>query len=153
MGGQSQPTSTIPDYGIVIIVDTSVWIEFLEGRGSSYDRHLAELIGENAPIALTEVIYCEVLQGIRDDAVYENVRASLQAFPMLCLDGLRSVDQAAALYRTCRRKGYTIRSTVDCLIAVVCLDVGAELFHHDRDFDVIAKVANLKVYRPVSERR
>jgi len=137
----------------VIIVDTSVWIEFLEGRGSSYDRHLAELIQADAPIALTEVIYCEVLQGIRDDAVYANVRQILQAFPILFLKGLRSVDHAAALYRTCRRKGYTIRSTVDCLIAAVCLDAGAELFHHDRDFDVLAKIADLKIYRPSSEGR
>ena len=134
----------------MIIVDTSVWIEFLEARGSVYDRHLAELIRADAPIALTEVIYCEVLQGIRDDAVYVKVRESLQAFPVLCLDGLRSVDHAATLYRTCRRKGYTIRSTVDCLIAAVCLEVGAELFHHDRDVDALARVAHLKVYRPSS---
>ncbi len=131
----------------MIIVDTSVWIEFLEGRGSSYDRHLAELIRADAPIGLTEVIYWEVLQGIRDDAVYAKVREILEAFPVLFLDGLRSVDRAVALYRTCRRKGYTIRSTVDCLIAAVCLDVRAELFHHDRDFDVLAKIADLKVYR------
>jgi predicted nucleic acid-binding protein len=125
-----------------------VWVEFLEGRGSLYDRHLAELIRADAPIALAEVIYCEVLQGIRDDAVYVKVRASLQALPVLFLDGLRSVDHAAALYRICRRNGYTIRSTMDCLIAAVCLDVGAELFHHDRDVDVLAGVAHLKVYRP-----
>ena len=131
----------------MILVDTSVWIEFLEGRGSAYDHRLAELIRADAPIVLTEVIYCEVLQGIRDDTVYANVRESLQAFPMLFLDGLRSVDHAATLYRTCRRKGYTIRSTLDCLIAAVCLEAGAELFHHDRDFDVLAKVAHLQVYR------
>lgn len=137
----------------MIIVDTSVWIEFLECRGSSYDRHLAELIQADAPVALTEVIYCEVLQSIRDDAVYANVRQILQAFPILFLKGLRSVDHAAALYRTCCHKGYTIRSTVDCLIAAVCLDAGAELFHHDRDFDVLAKIADLKIYRPSSEGR
>jgi hypothetical protein len=72
----------------------------------------------------------------------------LQAFPVVFLDGLRSADRAAALYRACRRKGFTIRSTVDCLIAAVCLEAGAELFHHDRDFDVLAKVADLKLYQP-----
>jgi predicted nucleic acid-binding protein len=137
----------------VIVVDTSVWIEFLEGTGTSFDRHLAELIRMDAPIALTEVIYCEVLQGIRDDAVHAKVREILQAFPVLLLDGLRSADRAVTLYRTCRRRGFTIRSTVDCLIAAVCLDAGAELFQHDRDFDVLAKVANLKLYRPASEGR
>ena len=135
----------------MIVVDTSVWIEFFKGTGSSFDRHLTELIRVDAPIALTEVIYCEVLQGIRDDAVYARVREILQAFPVLLLDGLRSADRAVALYRACRRRGLTIRSTVDCLIAAVCLDAGAELFHHDRDFDVLAKVADLKLYRPSTE--
>jgi predicted nucleic acid-binding protein len=83
----------------VIVVDTSVWIEFLGGTGTSFDRHLAELIRVDAPIALTEVIYCEVLQGIRDDAVHARVREMLQAFPLFLLDGLRSADGAVALYR------------------------------------------------------
>lgn len=135
----------------MIVVDTSVWIEFFKGTGSSFDQHLAELIRVDAPIALTEVIYCEVLQGIRDDSVHARVREILQAFPVLLLDGLRSADRAVALYRACRRRGFTIRSTLDCLIAAVCLDAGAELFHHDRDFDVLAKVADLKLYRPASE--
>ena len=135
----------------MIVVDTSVWIEFFKGTGSSFDQHLTELIRVDVPIALTEVIYCEVLQGIRDDAVHARVREILQAFPVLLLDGLRSADRAVALYRACRRRGLTIRSTVDCLIAAVCLDTGAELFHHDRDFDVLAKVADLKVYRPSTE--
>ena len=135
----------------MIVVDTSVWIEFFKGTGSSFDQHLAELIRVDAPIALTEVVYCEVLQGIRDDSVHARVREILQAFPVLLLDGLRSADQAIALYRACRRRGFTIRSTVDCLIAAVCLDAGAELFDHDRDFDVLAKVADLKLYRPSTE--
>ena len=133
------------------MVDTSVWIDFFKGTGSSFDQHLAELIRVDAPIVLTEVIYCEVLQGIRDDAVHARVREILQAFPVLLLDGLRSADQAIALYRACRRRGLTIRSTVEGLIAAVCLDAGAELFHHDRDFDVLAKVADLKLYRPSTE--
>ena len=137
----------------MIVVDTSVWIEFLEGTGTAFDRHLAELIRVDAPIALTEVIYCEVLQGIRDDAVHARVREELHAFPVLFLDGLRSADRAVALYRACRRKGFTIRSTVDCLIAAVCLEAGAKLFHHDRDFDVLAKVADLKLYRPSTVNR
>jgi predicted nucleic acid-binding protein len=76
------------------------------------------------------------------------VREILQAFPVLLLDGLRSADQAVALYRACRRRGLTIRGTVDCLIAAVCIDAVAELFHHDRDFEVLAKVSALKLYRP-----
>ena len=99
------------------------------------------------------MIYCEVLQGIRNDGAYSHVREILQAFPMLFLSGLPSVDHTASLYRACRRKGYTIRSTVDCLIAAVCLEAEAELFHHDRDFEMLAKVVPLRVYRPSSSGR
>jgi predicted nucleic acid-binding protein len=132
----------------VIVVDTSIWIEFLEGRGTSFDHHVAELIRADAPIALTEVIYCEVLQGIRDDDTHVQIREILQAFPILLMEGLRTADRAVALYRACRKRGFTVRSTVDCLIAAVCLESGAELYQNDRDFDVLAKVHGLKLYRP-----
>lgn len=132
----------------MIVVDTSVWIEFFKGRGSFWDRTLASLIQSDMPIAVTEVIYCEVLQGIRDDAVFTKVRDILQAFPVLPLGGLQIADRAVGLYRACRKKGYTIRSTVDCFIAAVCLDAGAALFHRDRDFDVLAKVSGLEIYHP-----
>ena len=104
----------------MIVVDTSVWIEFFQGTGSSFDQHLAELIRADAPIALTEVIYCEMLQGIRDDSVHARVREILQAFPVLLLDGLRSADRAVALYRACRRRGLEaeVGSSLDITVFV-----------------------------------
>jgi len=131
----------------VIVVDTTVWIDFLRGRGTRFDVHLASLIDADAPIALTDIIYTEVLQGVRDDEVYRELRAVLRAHPILRPRGLETFDQAAGLYRIARRRALTIRRTVDCLIAATCLETGAELFHNDRDFDTLARVSDLSIYR------
>ncbi|MBS0184533.1 MAG: PIN domain nuclease [Nitrospira sp.] len=132
----------------MIVVDTSVWIEFLEARGTSFDAHLAHLIDKNAPLALTDLIYCEVLQGIHDDPTHQKIHDVLRAFPILMMGDLEIFDRAVEMYRRCRRKGITIRSTVDCLIAAMCLEADAELYHNDRDFMGIAKVHGLKLYQP-----
>ncbi|MEW6542664.1 MAG: PIN domain nuclease [Nitrospirota bacterium] len=131
----------------MIVADTTVWIDFLEARATPQDLHLTRLIEEGAPVGLTDMIYCEVLQGIGPDATFRRTRELLRAFPILCVSGLETFEEASAIYRACRKKGLTIRSTVDCLIAAVCLEAGAELFHNDRDFDAIAKVRGLRLHR------
>jgi predicted nucleic acid-binding protein len=131
----------------VIVVDTTVWVDFLRGRGTRFDAHLAELIEAEAPIALTDIIYAEVLQGVRDDAVHRELRAVLRAHPILRPRGLGTFDDAVTLYRTARRRGLTIRRTVDCVIAATVLENGAELFHNDRDFETLARVSSLPIYR------
>jgi predicted nucleic acid-binding protein len=132
----------------VIVVDTTVWIDFLEGRGTSFDRHLGELLERDASIALVDVIYGEILQGIRDEEVFARTRSSLLAHPILRPRGLGTFERAANLYRTARRRGLTVRRSVDCLIAATCLEAGAEIYHNDRDFDALARVSDLSVYRP-----
>lgn len=132
----------------MIVVDTSVWIEFLEARGTSFDAHLAHLIDKNAPLALTDLIYCEVLQGIHDDPTHQKIHDVLRAFPILMMGDLEIFDRAVEMYRRCRHRGITIRSTVDCLIAAVCLEADAELYQNDRDFKGIATVHRLKLYQP-----
>ena len=67
----------------MIVVDTTVWIDFLEARGTAFDRHLAELLENDAPIALVDIVYCEILQGVRDEETYRRTRASLRAHPIL----------------------------------------------------------------------
>ena len=131
----------------MIVVDTTVWIDFLGARGTVFDNHLAELIEADAPIALIDIVYGEVLQGIRDEEVYRRARLSLLAHPILRPRGLETFETAANLYRTARRRGLTVRRSVDCLIAATCLEAGAELFHNDRDFDAIARVSDLTIYR------
>jgi len=131
----------------VIVVDTSVWIEFLGKRETPCDLHLKKLVENGASLALTDIIYCEILQGIREDTTYRRTREILRSYPILRVQGLTTFDHAAALYRTCRRHGLTIRSTVDCLIAATCLEADAALYHNDRDFAAIANVSGLKLYR------
>ena len=131
----------------MIVVDTTVWIDFLEARGTAFDSHLSELIENEAPIALVDIVYCEVLQGIREDDMYQRTRASLLAHPILRARGLQTFETAANLYRTARRRGFTIRRTVDCLIAATCLEADAEIYHNDRDFDALARVSALAIHR------
>jgi predicted nucleic acid-binding protein len=132
----------------VIVVDTTVWIDFLEARGTTFDRHLTELLESDAPIALVDVVYGEILQGIRDDDVFHRTRLSLLAHPILQPRGLETFEAAANLYRTARRRGLTVRRSVDCLIAATCLESNASIYHNDRDFDALARVSSLEIYRP-----
>ena len=130
----------------MIVVDTTVWIDFFKEAQSPEDLHLQQLIRESRSLALTDVIFCEILQGIRDDAVYAKTRTILLSYPIFCMDTLAIFEQSANIYRTCRRKGLTVRKTIDCLIAAVCITNEVKLFHHDADFDHIAHVTSLKIH-------
>ena len=131
----------------MIVVDTTVWIDFLAARGTAFDRHLVELLDADAPIALVDIVYCEILQGIRDEEAYRRIRLSLLAHPILRPRGLETFEAAANLYRTGRGRGLTIRRSVDCLIAATCLENEAEIYHNDRDFDALARVSALLIHR------
>jgi len=131
----------------VIVVDTSVWVDVLNDVDTPQTRRLEELLLGGAPLALTDVIYAEVLQGLRDERNVRRVDEHLRAFPVLRLSSLDDFRFAAQLYRTARRKGVTIRKTLDCLIAVPCIKAGAPLLHADADFDRLATCSDLKVAR------
>jgi predicted nucleic acid-binding protein len=132
----------------VIVVDTTVWIDFLEARDTPFDLHLKELIERGESLGLTDLIYCEVLQGILDENKFRQTRNILRAYPILQVRGLRTFEHAADIYRACRRRGLTIRKTADCVIAAACLEARVELYHNDRDFEAIAKVKGLEIYQP-----
>lgn len=91
----------------MIVVDTTIWIDFLEARGTSFDIHLKRLIEEGASVALTD---CEVLQGIREEGTFRRTRAILRTFPIFRVRGLKTFEQAARIYRDCRKRRLTIRS-------------------------------------------
>jgi predicted nucleic acid-binding protein len=130
----------------VIVVDTSVWIDVLGGRRTRKALRCVELIEGGAPVALTEVIFTEVLQGLRTEDEAELVERHLRAFPVLRLEGLDDFALAAGLYRTARAKGVTIRKTLDCLIAAPCVRTGAPLLHDDADFDRLASCTSLRIF-------
>jgi len=130
----------------MIVVDTSVWIDVLGGRRTRQARRCIELIERGDPVALTDVIFAEILQGLRSEKEAKLVEQHLRAFPMLRLEGLDDFALAAGLYRTARRAGVTIRNTLDCLIAAPCVRTGAPLLHADADFDRLASCSPLKIF-------
>lgn len=131
----------------MIVVDTTVWIDYFAGRTDQ--PHVAELlrlIDADAGIALTDVILGEILQGLRGEHTVRRVDKRLQAFDILRLRTLDDFRNAAALYRHARSKGKTIRRTLDCLIAAVCIREDCVILHNDRDFDHLAGVTDLAAH-------
>ena len=131
----------------MILIDTSAFIEFLNRTESREDRIVEQLIVDDEEIAIPDISLTEILQGIRNDQEYAEVKTSLLTFPILSLKSADSYIAAADLYRKCRKKGATIRNTVDLLVAQMSLEYKATLLHNDRDFDAIAKVCDLKLYK------
>ena len=131
----------------VIVVEPTVWIDSSKGE-ARYSTDTSPSCWRDAPIALVDIVYCEILQGVRDEESYRLTRASLRAHPILRPRSLETFETAANLYRTGRRRGLTIRRSVDCLIAATCLENDAEIYHNDRDFDALARVSDLTIHRP-----
>ncbi|MDQ6773042.1 MAG: PIN domain nuclease [Candidatus Dormibacteraeota bacterium] len=130
----------------MIVVDTSVWIDVLNGRDSLQAMRCIDLIRDGAPVALTDIVVTEVLQGLRSDREAALVEGHLRQFPILRFEALEDFARAAALYRQARRAGVTIRNTLDCLIAAPCVRDGAPLLHADEDFDRLASCTALQVF-------
>jgi len=130
----------------VIVVDTSVWIDVLNEQDSPQATRCVELIEAGEPIALTDIVFTEILQGFQSEREARLVEGHLKAFPMLRLDGLDDFALAAELYRRARRAGVTIRKTLDCLIAAPCVRTGAPILHSDADFDRLAECTPLRLY-------
>jgi len=131
----------------MVIVDTTVWIDYLRGTDNAetfwLDREL-----QKQRLGLTDLILYEVLQGIRERTSFERVRADLLKFHVFETGGIDLAIAAARNYRVLRQRGYTIRKTVDCLIASFCLEHGHALLHRDRNFDGFEKGLGLVVIRP-----
>lgn len=131
----------------MVIVDTTVWVDYLRGDENPETYWLeAELQRER--FALLDLILCEVLQGIKNQRTFSQVRADLLQFHIFETGGAELAIATAQNYRKLREAGYTIRKTIDCLIATFCLQHGHELLHRDRDFGPFETVLGLSVVRP-----
>jgi predicted nucleic acid-binding protein len=130
----------------VIVVDTSVWIDVLNDNRTPQSDHCVALIEDGQPVALTDLILTEILQGFGSEKDAVRVDAHLRAFPILRLETVDDFALAAELYRTARRAGVTVRKTLDCLIAAACVRAGAPLLHADRDFDLLASCTALRIH-------
>jgi predicted nucleic acid-binding protein len=128
----------------MVIVDTTVWIDYLRGSQNPETRWLdRELQGQR--LGLTDLILCEVLQGIRDQGNFMRVQRELLKFQVFQTGGVGLAVAAAQNYRSLRENGHTVRKTIDCLIATFCLQAKHELLHRDHDFDPFEKVLGLQV--------
>lgn len=96
-------------------------------------------------ICLTEIIATEILQGISKQPDFRAIRSFILDIPVCSLRDIFSYFEAANIYRVCRRRGVTLRSTIDCLIAQVALENDLQVYHKDRDFDAIAKLFPLRL--------
>jgi predicted nucleic acid-binding protein len=131
----------------MVIVDSSVWIDAFRGASNDHCRWLYQALG-NEDIALTSLILAEVLQGIQIESQFLACRRQLLALHVL--DSLSSEVAVAAARnaRALRARGITVRKTVDCIIATVCLEEGHQLLHRDRDFDAFEMHLGLRVIHP-----
>jgi len=130
----------------VIVVDSNAWADFFNGTQTPHAERLATILEEREDAAVLPIIVTEVLQGFRSDGGFESARRVLVALPRL-EPTMESHVRAARLFRSLRRKGVTVRGSVDCIIAQACLDTGAVLLSPDVDFERIARHAPLKLWR------
>lgn len=129
------------------IVDTTVWIDYFAGI---VNEHTTWLDGQltRQRLGLTDLILCEILQGIRNDADFLQIRAELLKLHLFTTGGSDVAVAAAQNYRTLRKRGLTVRKTIDCLIATFCIEERHSLLHRDHDFDAFEKHLQLSVVHP-----
>jgi predicted nucleic acid-binding protein len=129
------------------IVDTTVWIDYLGGTANPHTDWLDRELNQQR-LGLTDLILCEILQGIRGDSTFTRVRRDLSRFEVFDTGGEALAVVSAQNYRSLRSRGQTVRKTIDCLIATFCLTEGHTLLHRDRDFDPFEKYLGLRVLHP-----
>ncbi len=131
----------------MVIVDTTVWIDFFGGIVNRETAWLDQALPRER-LGMTDLILSEVLQGIRDEASFRRVRDELMKLKIFAAGGPSLAIASAQNYRTLRQRGFTVRKTIDCWIATSCLLSGHKLLHRDRDFDPFEKELGLQVIHP-----
>jgi len=131
---------------MMVIVDTTVWVDFFADRPEPHVRALESSIEQRDDVCICGIILTEVLQGIRREKDYETTRDLFNKLIFLPM-AYASFIKAAGIYRSLRRRGITIRKPVDCMIASVAMQYDIPLLHNDRDFDVIEKHCGLKAVK------
>ncbi len=125
----------------MILVDTSVFIDFLKNKKNEGTEKLESIIELKIPFGISSHIYQELLQGTASTKDFDSLKRYLDLLNFYHpLDPKKSYEEAAKIYFTCRRKGITLRSTLDCLIAQIAREHHLKLLHHDADFNKIKHV-------------
>lgn len=128
----------------MILVDSSVWIDYFRGATNVQTEVLDSLLGQQL-LAIGDLILTEVLQGFDDERDFHTARKMLTALTVVELGGEEIAIQAAKNFRALRRLGVTVRKTIDAVIATRCIESGYDLLHNDRDFDPFARHLGLVV--------
>jgi predicted nucleic acid-binding protein len=118
----------------MILVDSSVWIDYFRGTVTPQTERLDELLGSE-PVAVGDLILAEVLQGFSSDRDFNKARKLLTSLDMVAIGGVDIAIEAARNFRSLRELGITVRKTIDTLIATRCIEDDLELLFSDRDFD------------------
>jgi predicted nucleic acid-binding protein len=130
----------------MVLADTSVWIDYFNGVVNWQTDRLDWLLGAQ-PVAIGDLILTEVLQGFDREVDFQRARSLLSVLPFYELGGYQLCLQSANNYRTLRRRGISVRKTIDVIIATGCVEWNLELLHSDRDFTLMEQVLGLKVVK------
>jgi predicted nucleic acid-binding protein len=131
----------------MILVDTSVLIDFLSGQMNEGAQKLDNILQRGIPFGISSFVFQEALQGAKSTNEYKTLKRYLESQRFYHLkNAIESFAHAAKIYFECRQKGITIRSTIDCLIAQTAIEHNLLLLHNDKDFYAMAKVIDLKFY-------
>ncbi len=128
----------------MILVDSSVWIDYFNGITTPQTEKLDRLLGARL-LATGDLIVAEVLQGFRLERDFDQALKLLTSLDIVSLGGEHIAIQSARNFRALRSRGVTIRKTIDTIIATCCIENGYELLHSDHDFDAFAKYLGLRV--------
>lgn len=127
----------------MILVDSSVWIDYFNGAVTPATERLDELLGSE-PLFVGDLILNEVLQGFSDKREFEQAKTMLTSLTVIDICGEHIAIRAAEHFRTLRRRSVTVRKTIDTVIAARCIEDSYELLHNDRDFDPFVKYLGLR---------
>jgi len=131
----------------MILVDTSVLINFFKGVKSQSAEKFRSVLVQKIPFGINYFIYQEVLQGAKSEKEYNNLKKYLSTQHFFHpKDPIESFARAARIYYDCRKKGITITSTIDCIIAQTVIEQDLFLLHRDKDFELMSQVVELKFY-------
>ena len=127
----------------MILVDSSVWIDYFNGRKTAATDWLDDALGSK-PLMVGDIILTEVLQGFQSDKDFKTAKELLLTFPFMEMLGQELAIRSAMNYRYLRKKGVTVRKTIDVLIGTFCLHNRISLLHSDKDFEPMEKYLKLK---------
>ena len=128
----------------MVIVDTSAWIEYFRSGKPDIVEKVDRCLSQDL-VGVGDLVYCEVMQGIRSSRHRTEVSGLLRSLPQFDMVGFAVAEKSAANYRLLRSKGVTVGKTIDVLIGTFCAERGLQIVHHDKDFDLMARHIGLDV--------